>query len=534
LARPADAFGVQSVTRITIVARLLLLAGAGLAAVALVTGVSSWGSAHQAQATRRIAAISDGMSNQWNADMMHDAIRGDVMSALYARTAAEREAYGVAEVAEHTQDLMTHIDAAAATAPADLSDEYAAVRPALATYARTATQMVTLAATDQTAARASLDGFLQQFRTLEKQMDVIDTAMLADVGKAGSEGAHAASVSSRLTWASALAGVLLTVLAAWSVVRAIRRPLRHMLTALRSVAGRDLTTRVEVIRADELGQMGAALNDALAALRGTVSSTADKVGALSAASGDLRQLAGSLDSSAERTAGQARSADASVGQVSAAVGDMSAATEQLAASIREIARQTSDAAVTTGQASVSAAETAAAVEALSAAGREVGDIVALIESIAEQTNLLALNATIEAARAGEAGKGFAVVATEVKDLAQETAKATEDISRRVEAIQADTTSAVDAIAEISRIISEINDYQVTIASAVEEQTATTNEMSRSIGDAASGSSNIAGNINSVAEAVQATTGALGEADASVSELTRVADELRTVVARFRV
>jgi methyl-accepting chemotaxis protein len=161
-------------------------------------------------------------------------------------------------------------------------------------------------------------------------------------------------------------------------------------------------------------------------------------------------------------------------------------------------------------------------------------VVKVITQIAEQTNLPALNATIEAARAGEAGKGFAVVATEVKDLAQELAKATEDISRRVEAIQAGTTSAVEAIAEISRIISEIDDYQVTIAPAVEEQTATTNEMSRSIGEAAAGSSGIAGNINAVADAVQATTGALGEADASVAELTRVADELRTVVARFRV
>jgi len=174
------------------------------------------------------------------------------------------------------------------------------------------------------------------------------------------------------------------------------------------------------------------------------------------------------------------------------------------------------------------------VAKLGTSSEEIGNVVKVITQIAEQTNLLALNATIEAARAGESGKGFAVVATEVKDLAQETAKATEDISRRVEAIQADTTSAVEAIAEISRIISDINDYQVTIASAVEEQTATTNEMSRSIGDAANGSANIAGNINVVAEAVQAQTGALTEADQSVAELTQVADELRAVVSRFRV
>jgi methyl-accepting chemotaxis protein len=172
------------------------------------------------------------------------------------------------------------------------------------------------------------------------------------------------------------------------------------------------------------------------------------------------------------------------------------------------------------------------VTKLGESSREIGDVVKVITSIAEQTNLLALNATIEAARAGEAGKGFAVVANEVKELAQETAKATEDIARRVEAIQGDTEGAVAAIGRISEVIGQINDYQLTIASAVEEQTATTSEMSRSVGEAADGSGQIAANIGGVSGAADATSQALGQTRTAVDELSRMASDLRTAVSRF--
>jgi methyl-accepting chemotaxis protein len=163
---------------------------------------------------------------------------------------------------------------------------------------------------------------------------------------------------------------------------------------------------------------------------------------------------------------------------------------------------------------------------------EIGDVVKVITAIAEQTNLLALNATIEAARAGETGKGFAVVASEVKDLAQETAKATEDIAGRVEAIQADTAGAVAAIEQISQTIAQINDFQTTIASAVEEQTVTTNEMSRNVAEAASAGGLVATTINHVATSVQTTTSGVEQAQHAARQLARMSDDLRHIVNRF--
>jgi methyl-accepting chemotaxis protein len=377
-----------------------------------------------------------------------------------------------------------------------------------------------------------------QFQAQETAMGQAVAAIQAtEDAESDAMAAHAGSEYSRARLVTLLAlviGVLVAALISVAVTRLIRRQLTTVSDALHAVAEGDLTVPAQVNGRDELGVMAEEVNRARDGLRGTVLALTQGAQTLGEGTARLTAVTERLAAGAREASAQAGVVAAGAGDVSSSVQSVAAGSDEMGASIREIAENANNAAQVASSAVGVAQSTNETVAKLGTSSEEIGNVVKVITQIAEQTNLLALNATIEAARAGEAGKGFAVVATEVKDLAQETAKATEDISRRVEAIQADTTSAVEAIAEISRIISEINDYQVTIASAVEEQTATTNEMSRSIGDAAGGSSNIAGNINSVAEAVQATTGALGEADASVSELTRVADELRTVVARFRV
>ncbi|WP_306208350.1 methyl-accepting chemotaxis protein [Actinoplanes sp. RD1] len=357
-----------------------------------------------------------------------------------------------------------------------------------------------------------------------------DTAADALAAKAAAEAAE----SRTFIIVALICGIILASALTVFVIEVIKRQLATVSTALGAVAENDLTVAADVRSRDELGSMAVAVNRAREGLRGTVAQLTSGAQDLGASTNRLTGVTARIGESAREAAAQAGLVAAAAGDVSGSVQSVAAGSDQMGASIREIAQNANDAAQVASSAVGVAQSTNETVAKLGTSSAEIGDVVKVITAIAEQTNLLALNATIEAARAGEAGKGFAVVASEVKDLAQETAKATEDISRRVETIQADTSSAVEAIGEISQIIQRINDYQVTIASAVEEQTATTGEMSRSIGEAAGSSSTIAANINGVAQSAEATSSTLIEADDAVGQLNRVATELRTVAERFRV
>ncbi len=312
----------------------------------------------------------------------------------------------------------------------------------------------------------------------------------------------------------------------------LRQKVDAMLQVVEAAAAGDLTQEVAVRGEDAIGQMGEGLQRLLADLRASIGGIASSVAQLNQAATELTEVSTSMEANATETSSQANLVTESSKGVSANVEAVAAAAEEMTASIKEISQNTSHAAQVASEAVTAADTTTVTINKLGESSAEIGKIIKVITDIAQQTNLLALNATIEAARAGESGKGFAVVANEVKELAKETARATEDISGKIETIQTDTKSAVEAITEISGIIDQISEIQTTIASAVEEQAATTSEIARSVNEANQGSAEITSNIEGVATAAESTSKGAAQTQGQAAELTRTASELNSLVERF--
>ena len=384
-------------------------------------------------------------------------------------------------------------------------------------------------------------------------------------GAAGGFAAETTAVLRRSTTITMIVGILSLLMGlgvSFVVSRGITRPIRAMTTAMQSLAKGDMSTQIPTTDSkDEIGEMAKSVEvfkvnmieadrlraeqealkqraaeerrKAMIDLAGRFEATAGSiVTGVTAQATELQATAQSMASSAEETSRQSSTVAAASEQATQNVNTVAAATEQLAASVREILQRVTESTGLTNETAKAASSANTDMVALASAMERIGQVVGLISGIAGQTNLLALNATIEAARAGDAGKGFAVVASEVKALANQTAKATEEISAQISAIQAATQGSVRAIQGIVTRIGQVNETAGAIAAAVEEQGAATAEIARNVAEAAKGTVEVTNNISGVNAAAQQSGVAASEVLAAASSLSQNSEELKVQVEAF--
>ena len=513
--------------------RLTAIAMIGGLTAVMVLGVALWGQSRINQVTHELTAAAETRAHVFAIEVRATEIKATALKALSGAESDALLQQAMTEDEATVKEELAGLDTSAEHFDADALATVAALGPVLDEYIATINTMV-----EET---GGTDGGPVIYSRVQDANEETDTAVDAAKeavnaefeGLVEREGAVASQVRT-ITLVLAVLGIALLVGSVVLIARSILRPLHRSVRALEAFAAGDLSRRVPEQSAAELGKLEKALNNSMDAVGQIVTTVTASSDAVAAASEELLASSHQIAAGAEETSTQAGLVAGASEEISRNVHTVAAGAEQMGASIREIAHSANEAARVASQAVSMVDSTNETVSKLGVSSQEIGNVVKVITSIAEQTNLLALNATIEAARAGEAGKGFAVVANEVKELARETANATEDIARRVESIQGDTSGAVEAIGEIATIITSINDYQLTIASAVEEQTATTNEMSRNVAEASTGSGEISSNISGVAAAAESTTVSVSQTLDAITELARMAAELRTEVGRFQL
>jgi methyl-accepting chemotaxis protein len=523
--------------RLTIKTQLYGLTATALAFLAAVGATGYWGITMVEKTSIEVAATGEAIRSHAEAPSFVDMTRDD-FSGVVHKTGQDRED-SLQNLTVHSQVLGQRISAArdAATAPdlkADLNEEVA-----LAEKYQGAIDTFSKATQSNPSATPDGDAVFQLYQALQQKIE--DTAEQLEAGgkqeqlSAAVRATRAAHIILAICGLSLLMMIFGSVTLVLRITRSLNR-LTHMIQDIAEGEG-DVTRRLEVASGfgdDELGEVSRLFNRFMDKLQEILRGVVLHTGKLTSASQQLLEASKQITINSGETATQSNSASQVTQQVTQNLNSLSMGVGEMTTTIQSIASNAQEAAKVASSAVEAADAANNTVAKLGQSSGEIGVVIKVITSIAEQTNLLALNATIEAARAGEAGKGFAVVANEVKELAKQTARATEEIGRKISAIQTDTKGAISAIGTVSGVINQINSISATIAAAVEEQSATTNEMTRNAGEAASGANGISVNIGGVAQAADGTLLRAQESQKAAEELSSIAAQLGQLMQQFKI
>jgi methyl-accepting chemotaxis protein len=524
--------------RFTIKARLLSMAACSLAFVLAVSATGYWGISSLERSTSEVAAIGAAIRNHIEAGVFNDLTRSDAAAAFKGKGDEQQNALD--QLQQHGKLLQARLQAARdLTTDPESRSLLDAERKISDQYVQAGQALGDALAHRPADAPPLIVSYLQLYKDLQVKLEETNDQLTQSAKQAELQAKITSGRAMRVMFVICGLSFLILLLGSSLLVRNVSRALNQLVQMIQNIAEGegDINQRLEIANhfgGDELGEVSRLFNLFMDKLQGILRQVVEHTHKLTNASQQLLRASEQITTNSGDTAAQSKSASHATQQVTEHLTSLSVGAGEMTSTIQSIASNAQEAAKVASSA-VSAAEAAnSTVAKLGKSSAEIGVVIKVITTIAQQTNLLALNATIEAARAGEAGKGFAVVANEVKELAKQTAKATAEIGSKIVAIQSDTQGAVQALGDVSKVINQINDISATIAAAVEQQSATTTEMTRNAGEAANGASKISANISGVAEAAGGTLSRAKESHKAARDLTDIANQLENLTRQFKI